>query len=235
MMEMEEYGNDIATREVGYIIGDAFAELAQLPGVLTVTQFFTAHFAECLPYYRVWIIGQGISSEIRNILNLCNAHSRKIKLQFTENTTPTTQAIELHPFEWDRFQFVDGTRVQASLTLIEVSEAELLSQVLLIQAAKEFNERACKETLPGSKISVKQVNFQRFQQMMPLPLNVETQFELNKNENKRSMKSLTRFYQNEVCIAEVILIFDFYTAEEACKILKNLGYKTFESFSNKIE
>lgn len=235
MIELKDYGNDIATREVGYIIGDAFAELSQLPGVLTVTQFFKAHFAECLPNYRLWIVGQGISSDVRHVFNLCDIHSRKIKFQFITNESAITKNNENHPFEWTRFQFLDGTRVQASLTLNNVNEAELLSQALLLQAAKEHNERACNDTLPGSKIAIKHATFQRFQQIMPLPLNVETQFEHIKHDNKRSVKSLTRFYQNESCTAEVILIFDFYTETEAANILKNLGYKTFESFASKVE
>lgn len=233
--ELEEYGNQSTTGNIAYIIGDSFAELSQLPGVLTVTQFFKALFGEELPHYRFWMVGQGVDGWVRYILQLCAEHSRKIHLQFieTEIKKPVTAAAAVHPFEWSRLQFVDGTRVQANLTFVNLDEAELFSQTFLIQAAKELNERACIETSPGSKISVKYASFQRFQQTMPLPITVETQFELQKNDNKRSMKSLTRFYQDRHCIAEISLVFDFYTATEASQLLKNLGHKTFESFSSR--
>ncbi len=65
-------------KSVAYIIGNSYGAIAQLPGVYTIDQFFSAVFENGLPEYRSWIIGQGIHDSVREILNLCKKYRSNI-------------------------------------------------------------------------------------------------------------------------------------------------------------
>ena len=229
------FGNRLIDHEtVAYIIGDEFVSLSQLPGILTITQFFMALLEDRLPVHRVWVVGQGIDPSERKILRLCEAYRPNIRLHVAEEM-PTPKGLDAtEALEWQSFQFVDSTRVQAELKLAHLSEDALLAHDFLFIAARELSEKSCQHVVPNGRLLIKQAQLQSFHRCFPLPLTVETQFQLA-NDNKRSLKSLSRFYQDYSCIAEVSLSFDLYTLEDAQQLLKALGAKTFGHFSEKIK
>lgn len=219
---------------VAYVIGDAFGDLSVLPNVYTVTQFFKAVFEGCLPTYRTWIVGQGIDASERKILRLCEAHQPNICFHFGEFYTAPLSAYAIKNLEWRNFQFIDSTRVHASLRFIDLHDEALLAGDFLVTAARELTEQACRQVLPHGQLMVKHVQINRFHQLFPLPVAVETLFQLT-NDNKRSLKSLTRFYQDYSCAAEVSLSFDLYSAEEMQQVMQTLAEKTFGHFSSRMD
>ena len=65
-------------KSVAYIIGNSYSAVAQLPGVYTNDQFFSAVFENGLPEYRSWIIGQGIHDSVKEVLSLCKKYRSDI-------------------------------------------------------------------------------------------------------------------------------------------------------------
>ena len=229
-----EYGNAIdGSEKAGYIIGDHFEELSKLPGVYTIKQFFKALFEDVLPKHRPWILGQGIDASMRYVLFLYQQHSTTIEFKYDAAEVDRTHTTLPSPFEWEHMQFIDGTSVQAELKLLEISTQQLLTQEFIFPAARELSERACQLVLPQSVLVTKNVQVSCFQRLLPLPIRVETRFQLI-NNNKRSLKSSTRFYQDYLCAAEVALNFDLYASEEAAQLIYELGKKTFQSFAEKL-
>lgn len=240
---------DHEQKTVAYIIGNAFDTLTQLPNVYTINQFFSAILENCLPEHRLWIVGQGIHASVREILSLCEKYRSELRLHFGSLALSEKEAwLQLHEFlveenarkenkteslEWLHFQFMDANRVKAELKLTHLSEDDLLAHDFLFTASRELCEKACCKIIPNGKLLIKNAQLHSFHRFFPLPINVETQFQLS-NDNKRSLKSLTRFYQDYACIAEVHLLFDLFTAEEAKKVLHALGEKTFSHFSDKM-
>lgn len=258
---------------VAYIIGDTFEVLSQLPAVYTLKQFFKLLLENRLPTHRIWIVGQGIRAAVREVLSFCGEFRPDVHFHFgslsfaaslnDELLSPPAETPAPGILEWQDFHFIDAARVKADLKLSQLSDMQLLAQDFLLIAARELSEQACRQTVPGGQLLVKQANIHRFHQLLPLPITVETQFQLT-NDNKRSLKSLTRFYQKSAgkpiliaqrseavraqrstegqddpsqhysCAAEVNLSFDLYSAEEAKQLLQTLGVKTFGHFSDKI-
>ena len=73
-------------KSVAYIIGNSYGAVAQLPGVYTIDQFFSAVFENGLPEHRSWIIGQGIHDSVHEILNLCKQYRSEICFSGTDET-----------------------------------------------------------------------------------------------------------------------------------------------------
>ncbi len=63
---------------IAYVVGDEYSTLAQLPSVLTATQFFTGVLDGSLPLNLVWLAGQGLNSVEQNLLQLCKAYRPEI-------------------------------------------------------------------------------------------------------------------------------------------------------------
>jgi len=247
-------------KTVAYIIGNHFDTLAQLPNVYTLNQFFSAILTNCLPQHRLWIVGQGIHAAVREILSLCEKYRTGLHFHFgslaLNEQEAWTQLHELfsqaavqaarstkdqdnpnqqeNKLEWCHFQFVDANRIKADLKLSHLSEDALLAHDFVLTAARELSEKACRYSMPNGKLLLKSAQLNSFHRFFPLPITVETQFQLT-NDNTRSLKSLTRFYQDYACIAEAHLSFDLHTETEAKKLLRVLGEKTFTHFSDKMK
>lgn len=247
-------------RTIAYIIGNAFETIAQLPDVYTVNQFFSAILINCLPKHRLWIVGQGIHVSVREILSLCEKYCPELHLHFgslasneklAEQSILITQHNEAmqaqrstesqknlnqkeSKLEWSHVQFISPNRVKADLKLTTLSDEDLLTHDFTLMAARELSEKACHQSLPNGKLIIKTVQLHHFHRFFPLPITVEMQFQLV-NDNKRSLKSLTRFYQDYACTAEAHLSFDLYSELEAKKLLQSLGEKTFMHCSENLE
>ncbi len=238
-MKDNTFGNTLASHEkVAYIVGDEFAALSKLSRVLTIKQFTIAALERQLPPHRVWIVGQGISDAGLQFLHLCENHLSGVRFYFGSQvrdvTIATHSKASIKNFEWRNFQFVDATRVQAELQLAELSAPALFTQDFIFTAARELCEHACQSALPGGVLVIKQASLQNFHRLFPLSISVETQFHLAQ-DNKRSLKSLTRFYQDFSCTTEVTLSFDLYSHEQAETFYHELAEKTFEHLSAKME
>lgn len=248
-MREEMFGNTLAAHEkVAYIVGDNYEMLSGLSRVITIRQFMIAVLEQRLPLHRLWIVGQGISQDDLRFLRLCEAYLEGVRFHFGSQCPliPTQPLVAESPvaeygvtrsspsMEWQNFQFIDATRVQAELNLTQVAKNTFLAQDFLFTAAKELTERACQSAVPEGILVIKQASFQSFHRLLPLPIMVETKFQLSQ-DNKRSLKSLTRFYQGYSCTAEVSMSFDLYSKEEADEFYKGLGEKTVEQWSIKIE
>jgi hypothetical protein len=238
---------------LAYVVGDGYDMLSNLPCVLTIKQFKIALLEQRLPMYRLWIVGQGLSRDDIQFLRLCEQHLDGVMFCFgsqaifipDENTSlaksicaeyeiSSDDIKQEKTFEWRNFHFLDATRVQAELTIAALSEELFFAQDFLFTAARELSERACQTSLPDSVMVIKHANLQSFLRIFPLPIMVETQFTLS-HDNKRSLKSLTRFYQDYTCAAEVRISFDLYTQQQAREFYQALAEKTLEHLSVKME
>ncbi len=234
MDEAIEFGNvALGDTNAGYIIGDRFEELTQLPGVFTIKQFFKALFENELPKYRSWVVGQGIDASIRYILYLCEQYSSAMRFQFSSSEPGDVCTVLPGAWEWQSLHFTEATRLEAELRLLDGSTRSLFTQDFIFTAARELVERGCALAVPESLLVTKQAQFQSFLRIFPLPIRVEAQFHLM-NDNKRTLKSIVRFYQDYQCAAEVVLHFDLYTKEEADPFIYDISKKTFESFSRRV-
>ena len=249
-MKEHTWNNALESHDkVAYIVGDDYHVLSGLSRVIIIRQFTIAVLERCLPLHRLWIVGQGMSHEDLRFLRLCETHLSGVRFHFGSPCPliPSKDLFAQSPvetysvskqnennIEWRNFQFIDATRVQAELHLGQMSECAFLAQDFLFTAAKELTERACRSAVPEGVLVIKQASFQSFHRLFPLPIMVETKFQLT-HDNKRSLKSLTRFYQGYACTAEVSLSFDLYSKEEADIFYKGLAGKTVEQFSIKIE
>ena len=128
---------------------------------------------------------------------------------------------------------MEPNRVKADLKLADLSEDALLAHDFIFTAARELTEKSCQDIISNGKILIKNAQLHSFHRFLPLPITVETKFQLT-HDNQRGLKSFTRFYQDYACIAEVNLSFDLLTEEEAKQLLQALGEKTFGHFSDKI-
>lgn len=239
----------LATHErVAYIVGDEYQLLSSLSRVMTIRQFTIAVLEQRLVRHRLWIVGQGMSHDELRFLRLCEAYLPGVRFHFgaqcpllQENNLCAESNIENYnsstvndTMEWRDFHFIDATRVEAELKVQRLSESHFLAQDFLFTAAKELTERACQSAILGGILVIKQASFLSFHRLFPLPIKVETKFQLLQ-DNKRSLKSLTRFYQDYACTAEVTLSFDLYSKEEAEEFYKTLAEKTVDHFSRKME
>ena len=241
---------DNEQKTVAYIIGNAFEALASLPNVYTINQVFSAMMENCLPKHSVWVVGQGIHVSVRELLKLCTKYRSELNLHFGSLALNSTEEyMQMQEFfaqeqvkkqtehellEWRNFHFIESTRVKADLQLVNISDKSLLAQDFLLIAARELSEKACRQVVSSGQLIIKHASINRFHQTFPLPMTVEAQFQLA-HDNKRSLKSLTRFYQDYSCTAEVNLSFDLYSEKEANALLQTLGVKTFTHFSDKLE
>lgn len=242
---MNEFGwnNALQSHEkVAYIVGEGYDILSALPCVLTIMQFKIAVLEQRLPAHRLWIIGQGLTRDDVNFLRLCEKHLQRMKFHLSSHAdnfiakSPSVEyVVENHEsmLEWNHFHFIDSTRVQAELKIAYLSESLFLAQDFLFAAARELTERACQSALPDGVLVIKQAGFHSFHRLFPLPITVETKFQLS-HDNKRSLKSLTRFYQDYACTAEVTMLFDFYSKEEADVFYRELAEKTIEHLSDQL-
>lgn len=234
---------------IAYIIGNHFETLTQLPNVYTIDQVFSAMMENCLPAHSLWIVGQGIHASVREVLNVCakyrpelHLHTGSLALSAQEEyrlmqeffiQENAKKASDNNSLEWLNFHFVESNRVKAELKLTYFSEEDLLTHDFLLTAARELCEKACHKILSNGKLLIKSAQLNSFHRFFPLPISVETKFQLT-TDNQRGLKSLTRFYQDYACVAEVHLSFDLFSAEEAKTLLHSLGIKTFTHFSDNI-
>lgn len=230
MTESIDHGNIVMTNNVGYIVGDRFEELTQLQGVFTVTQFFKALLEDNLPTYRSWVIGQGVDASTRHILHLCEHYRSGGRFQPIFVDSGEVSTVFPIDWEWHQLRFTEATRLEAELILVDSSANSLFTQDFIFNAARELVKRGCALALPGSLLVTKQAQFQNFLRIFPLPIHAEAQFHLV-NDNKRSLKSTVRFYQDYHCVSELNLQFDLYEKPEASEIIQEFGKKTFESFT----
>lgn len=249
-MNENAFGNSLLSHEkVAYIVGDDYPILSELSRVLTIRQFTIAVLEQRLPRHRLWIVGQGLSHDELRFLRLCETYLQGVRFHFGSQcplipseglfaespsekysvSSPSTKNIE-----WRNFHFIDATRVKAELSISQLSESHFLAQDFLFAAARELTEHACQSVEPKGVLIIKQASFYSFHRLFPLPISVETKFQIV-HDNKRSLKSLTRFYQDYACTAEVSLSFDLYSKEEADVFYKSLAEKTVEHWAEKIE
>ena len=248
-MKEDAFGNTLAAHErVAYIVGDDYQLISGLTRVITIRQFMIAVLQQRVPMHRLWIVGQGINHDELRFLRLCETHLEGVRFHFGAQCPliPSEGLLAESPIkeykvsksnetiEWRNFHFMDATRVQAELNVLQLSESNFLAQDFLFTAAKELTERACQSAVPKGVLIIKQASFLSFHRLFPLPITVETKFQIV-NDNQRSLKSLTRFYQDYACTAEVSLAFDLYSKEEADVFYKQLAEKTIEHFSTKLE
>jgi len=64
---------------LAYVVGDSYASVAQLSGVMTASQFFKGVLDGSLPMNLTWMIGQGINSVEQNLLQLCKTYRSEIR------------------------------------------------------------------------------------------------------------------------------------------------------------
>lgn len=243
-MNDETLGNKPEIK-TAYIVGDDYPILSSLSRVITIRQFTIAVLEQRLPKSRVWIVGQGLTHDELRFLRLCETHLEGVRFHFgsqysnglfaespTEKYSASNSTIK--NMEWHHFYFIDSTRVKAELNLLQLSEPHFLAQEFLFAAARELTERACQSAVKDGVLIIKQASFSSFHRLFPLPISVETKFQII-HDNKRSLKSLTRFYQDYACTAEVSLSFDLYPKEDADEFYKDLAEKTVEHFSRKME
>ena len=251
-MNENAFGNSLLSDEpnqkVAYIVGDNYPILSELSRVITIRQFMIAVLEQRLSKHRLWIIGQGLTHDELRFLRLCETHLQGTRFHFGSQCPliPSQNLCAESPCEkysvskpkenseWRNFHFIDPTRVKDELHLLQLSESHFLAQDFLFAAARELTERACQSAVPSGILIIKQASFYSFQRLLPLPITVETKFQLM-HDNKRSLKSLTRFYQDYACTAEVNLSFDLYSKEEADRLYKTLAEKTVEHWAVKIE
>jgi len=248
-MDEHAFGNTLAAHErVAYIVGDDYQMLSGLTRVITIRQFMIAVLQQRVPLHRLWIVGQGITHDDLRFLRLCETYLEGVRFHFGAQCPliPSEGLLAESPveeykvsksnktIEWSNFHFMDATRVQAELNVLKLSESHFLAQDFLFNAAKELTERACQSAVSNGVLIIKQASFLSFHRLFPLPIKVETKFQIV-NDNQRSLKSLTRFYQDYACTAEVTLAFDLYSKEEADAFYKELAAKTIEHFSSRIE
>lgn len=69
--------NEIKGR-LAYIVGDRYSNLTQLPGVITVSQFFKEVLEGTLPLNLTWMMGQGLNRIEENLLRLCKTYRPEI-------------------------------------------------------------------------------------------------------------------------------------------------------------
>lgn len=241
--------------KVAYVIGNHLGTLTQLPNVYTLDQFFKALCLHSLPKHSLWIIGQGIHTAVKELLQSCahfkddlniyvgSLHPCMAEQQTWEYDYPLfehqkpekKEEIKKYSLlEWKNFHFMDSTRVAADLHIAALSTNELLQHDFLWLAARELSESACQQALSNCHIVIRQAQLNRFLQLFPLPIKVETQFQFI-NDNKRSLKSLTRFYQDYCCAAEITLTFDIYSEQESQNLIHSLAEKTFLRYSENAE
>lgn len=246
-------GNTLESLDnIAYIVGDSYAMLENLSCIFSISKFMRAVITQHLPTQCSWVIGQGLSRDEIRFLRLCEQHLDNIKFFFGSQGVATLidnkslaqsvcveyeivddKAKQDKIFEWYNFHFLDATRVQAELVVMQLSESLFFAQDFLFTAARELSERACQTALSDSVMMIKQANLQIFHRLFPLPIMVETQFTLSR-DNKRSLKSLTRFYQDYACAAEVTIFFDLYTQDQAREFYQILAEKTVGHLSKKI-
>lgn len=231
--------------KVAYIVGDNYPIVSSLSRVMTIRQFTIAVLEQRLPKHRLWIVGQGLNHDELRFLHLCETHLEGMRFHFglqCSNGLFAESSVEEYSvsssnvknMEWQHFHFIDATRVKAELNLLQLSESHFLAQDFLFTAARELTERACQSALPKGVLIIKQASFHSFHRLFQLPISVETKFQLIQ-DNKRSLKSLTRFYQGYACTSEVSLSFDLYSKEETDEFYKELAEKTVEQYSKIIE
>lgn len=63
---------------LAYVVGERYSNLAQLPGVITASQFFKEMLAGTLPMNLTWMMGQGLNSMEDNLLRLCKTYRPEI-------------------------------------------------------------------------------------------------------------------------------------------------------------
>lgn len=242
-MKEEAWGNRVEESKVAYIVGEGYELLTGLSRVLTIKQFKIAVLEQRLPLHRLWIVGQGLNQNDLNFLRLCETHLPGVRFHFGSSVmcsvaeSPKTEYVVENNkgnLDWQNFHFIDATRVKAELNVTQLSESDFLAQDFLFTAARELTERACQSAVNSGVLIIKQASFFSFHRLFPLPISVETKFQLA-NDNKRSLKSLTRFYQGYACTSEVSLSFDLYSKEEAHEFYKGLAEKTVEQYSRIIE
>ena len=248
-MNESALGNSLLSHEkVAYIVSDDYQMLSELSRVTTIRQFMIAVLEQRLPKHRLWIVGQGIGHDELRFLRLCETYLQGVRFYFGAQCplipseglfaeSPceeySVSSSRIKNFEWRDFHFIDATRVQAELMILQLSESHFLAQDFLFTAARELTERACQSAVSDGVLVIKQASFLSFHRLFPLPIKVETKFQLAE-DNKRSLKSLTRFYQDFACTAEVSLSFDLYSKEEADSFYKALAEKTVEHLAEKI-
>lgn len=247
-MSDDALGNKLGIK-VAYIVGDDYPIVSSLSRVMTIRQFIIAVLEQRLPKQRLWIVGQGLSHDELRFLHLCETHLEGLRFHFgsqcslisnkglfAESPADKYSASNANAnhLEWHHFHFIDATRVKAELNLLQLSESRFLAQDFLFTAAKELTERACQAAINCGVLVIKQASFVSFQRLFPLPISVETKFQII-HENKRSLKSLTRFYQNYLCTAEVSLSFDLYSKDKADEFYQGLAEKTLEHLAVKLE
>lgn len=64
--------------QLAYVVGERYSNLAQLPGVMTASQFFKEVLEGTLPLNLTWMMGQGLNSVEENLLRLCKTYRPEI-------------------------------------------------------------------------------------------------------------------------------------------------------------
>ncbi len=234
MAEEMEYGNIAELgADVGYIIGDNFGPVAQLPHVFTLKQFFKMMLDAKLPKYRRWIIGQGIDSSVHHALRLLGETSDVIHFQCALPEVEARRVQDDITWEWHHMHFTDATHLQAELKLLHASTKNLFTQDFIFSIAHELTQAGCEQAMPGGMLVTKQAQLSCFHRLFPLPIRVETQFHFTK-DNALSLKSITRFYQNYLCAVEAVLHFDLHDQPSSQSLIYELGQKTFDGFSKQV-
>ena len=240
-MNEQVFGNSIeSTDHAAYIVSDDYVLLSELSRVITIRQFMIAVLEQRLPKNRLWIVGQGLSQDELQFLRLCETFLTGVRFHFGSQCPliPSNDLFTKSPaeknIEWSNFHFIDNTRVKAELNLKQLSEVDFLAQDFLFTAARELTERACQLIVPEGVLIIKQASFYSFHRLFPLPITVETRFQII-HDNLRSLKSITRFYQDFACTSEVNLSFDVYSKEDAKSFYKALAEKTTGHLAEKLE
>ena len=243
-MQETTWSNALESHDkVAYIVGEGYELLTGLSRVLTIKQFKIAVLEQRLPLHRLWIVGQGLNQDDLSFLRLCEMHLQGVRFHLGSSVecsvaeSPRTEYVvsrNKNNLDWQHFHFMDSARVKAELNVTQLPESDFLAQDFLFTAARELTERACRSAVNNGVLIIKQASFFSFHRLLPLPISVETKFQIA-FDNKRSLKSLTRFYQGYACTSEVTLSFDLYSKEEASEFYKELAEKTVEQYSKIIE
>lgn len=84
---------------LAYVVGDSYSNLAQLPGVMTVTQFSQRVLDGSLPLNFTWMMGQGLNAVERNLLQLCKTYRSDICFYTNDKAVSSTTILS----KWSRF------------------------------------------------------------------------------------------------------------------------------------
>jgi hypothetical protein len=101
--------------QLAYVVGDSYAEISKLPGVITATQFIARVLEGTLPLNLIWMAGQGLNSVEQNLLRFCQSYCPEVRFYDLEEhaISEKTQAVVLSEYSTAQNVFSKVSRMIA--------------------------------------------------------------------------------------------------------------------------